>query len=47
MELRGGDLPQMAEVSFEGSDPVIQSGFRIGDIASAALAAGALADLRP
>ena len=43
MELRGGDLPQMAAVSFEGSDPVIQSRFKLGDAAAAALAAGAVA----
>ncbi len=43
MELRGGDLAQTAEVSFEGSDPVIQSRFKLGDAAAAALAAGAVA----
>jgi crotonobetainyl-CoA:carnitine CoA-transferase CaiB-like acyl-CoA transferase len=43
MQLRSRDLPQPAQVSFEGSDPVIQSQFKLGDAASAALAAGAVA----
>ena len=43
MELRSGDLPQTAKVSFEDCDPVIQTRFRIGEAAAAVLAAGAVA----
>ena len=43
MALRGGDPRQGTTVSFEGSDPVIQSRFKIGEVAVAVMAAGAVA----
>ena len=43
MALRGGDPRRGTTLSFEGSDPVIQSRFKVGEAAAAALAAGAVA----
>ncbi len=42
IKLRGGGPRQGTTVSFEGSDPVIQSRFKVGEAAAAALAAGAV-----
>ncbi len=43
MELRGGGPRDGTKVSFEGSDPVIQTGFKLGEATAATLAAGAVA----